>query len=479
MTSNWLPYLAAATGCQLVFALLYGLALAPLRTFGWNRGYLLSALLLSVLLPLVALPSAWARWLWPAVPMVGLGAGWHPALGVAATPEAAAASAFRWEWLVLIGYWLGVAWRVARTARTLGWLYRLRRQHPRTQLGGGWLVQLPAPGRPAFSFGNHIFLSPQHAQLGAADYAQLLRHEQAHGRQLHSLDVLVAEALGWFFWFNGVVDYLGRQLRTVHEYLADAAAAPPAPGPRRAYGHLLLKLAAAPPPGTVAHAFATQQVARRLHMLTSPPTSSMKKLRFLLVMPVVVAAWLGTAALGPRPVLGAAPAAHRPYSAALGRIGTIAWQGNTYLSNEELDAALGLKPGDPYDPALVEEKLGAWTDSRSITSRYMDNGYLFFQITPTAKTRPDGTTDLTFRLSEGPTVRLGEVRVQGNHRVPTATVLQLTELHSGELFSRAKLMAAQRNLATSGFFVPTAVNINPQPIPDKALVNIEFALTEK
>jgi hypothetical protein len=340
-------------------------------------------------------------------------------------------------------------------------------------------VQLPAPGWPAFSFGRTVFLSPAHAQLAAADYAQLLRHEQAHGQQLHSLDLLLVEALGWFFWFNGVVGYLGRQLRTVHEYLADAAAAPPAPGPRRAYGHLLLKLAAGPPPGTMAHAFATTQVARRLRMLTSPPTSGMKKLRFLLVMPVVAAAWLGAAALGPQPVLGAAPATPRPYSAALGRIGTIAWQGNTYLSNAELDAALGLKPGDPYDPALVEEKLGNWTDSRGISSRYMDNGYLFFQIEPVAKTQPDGTTDLTFRINEGPTVHINEILIRGNRKVPTAEVLKFISMHQGELFSRAKLVESQRTLAESGYFVPTQIGINPQPILSKDLVNIEFVVVEK
>jgi hypothetical protein len=64
--SSFFLYLATATVSQGVFALGYWLLLAPLSTFGWNRAYLLSALVLSVVLPLVALPAAWAQLLWPA-----------------------------------------------------------------------------------------------------------------------------------------------------------------------------------------------------------------------------------------------------------------------------------------------------------------------------------------------------------------------------------------------------------------------------
>lgn len=42
MGSGWLLYLAA-TGCQAVFGLFYGLVLARLSTFAWNRAYLLGA----------------------------------------------------------------------------------------------------------------------------------------------------------------------------------------------------------------------------------------------------------------------------------------------------------------------------------------------------------------------------------------------------------------------------------------------------
>jgi len=485
MTSGWLLYLAAATGCQAVFGLFYWLVLARLSTFAWNRAYLLSALLTSLLLPLIALPAAWTQLLWPTAAAT---AAWSlPAwqLGPAkptAALEAAPAARFSWQTLVLAGYWLGVVWQAGRTARSLVWLYRLSRRHHRTRLGRGWLVQLPEPSRPAFSFGKHVFLSPAHAQLPATEYAQLLQHEQAHGTQHHSFDLLLAEVIGWFFWFNGLVLYLRRQLRTVHEYLADAAVTRP-PGSRAAYGRLLLKLASGPLPTSLVHPFAAKQVALRIHMLTFPPSSPMKKLRFLLVVPVAALAWVGAAVLGPVPSVAADLPGTQPAAKAQGRIGTITWQGNTFLTADQLNQALGLKPGDPYSKEAVDAHLSYRPDNTDISSRHMDQGYLFFQVDPVIKPQPDGTTNLTFILSEGPQFHVGNVVVKGNKRVPTADILALVPFHSGELFSRAKLVETSKALSQSGLFDPAKLSITPQPLPspDRAsgVVNMELVVAEK
>ena len=489
MGSSFFLYLAAATACQAAFGLFYWLVLSRLSTFAWNRAYLLSALVLSAVLPLVALPAAWVQLLWPAaLPAAALPV-WH--LGAAALVPAAKATApagISWLSVVLAVYWLGVAWQAGRMARSLGWLYRLSRRHPRTRLGRGWLVQLPEPNRPAFSFGKYVFLSPAHTQLSASEYALLVQHEQVHGAQYHSLDLLLAEALGWFFWFNGLVPYFQRQLRLVHEYLADATVTRP-PDRRAAYGHLLLKLAAGPLPTSLVHPFSTKQVAQRIHMLTFPPSSPMKKLRFLLVVPVAALAWVGAAVLSPAPSVAAILPTAQQVAKAQSRIGTITWEGNKFLSTAQLNEALGLQAGDPYDKEKLVATLAYRPDNSDVTSRYMDHGYLFFQVTPTATPRPDGTTDLLFTIHEGAVAHINTVTVvllakdkqQGlaAGAPKPETLRQLTALNPGELFSRAKLMQAQRNLAMSGLVNPAQVDINPQPNPATGKVNIDFAVTEK
>jgi hypothetical protein len=481
--SGFFLYLAAATACQGLFALGYWLLLARLSTFTWNRAYLLGALVLSVALPLVALPTAWAQLLWPAAPAVAVLPVWHlGAAALAPTTTEAAPAGIPWLSVALVVYWLGVGYRAWGTVRHLGWLYRLSRQHPRTRLGRGWLVQLPEPNRPAFSFGRYVFLSPAHAQLSAAEYALLVQHEQMHGAQFHSLDLLLAEALGWFFWFNGLVFYFRRQLRLVHEYLADAAVTRPA-GSRSAYGHLLLKLAAGPLPTTLVHPFAARQVAQRIHMLTIPPSSLMKKLRFLLVVPVAALAWLGAAVLRPVSSVAASLPDAQPMAKAQGRIGTITWQGNTFLTSDQLNQALGLKPGDPYSREIVALRLTSHPNGRDITSRYMDNGYLFFNINPASKSQPNGTTDLTFSISEGPVLRVSPlVLLVGNDTkkiVNQEAIVNQLPLHPGDLFNRTKLTESRRILANNGLFDPTKIMIDLNSMAGKGTVSVMFIVQKK
>ena len=113
----------------------------------------------------------------------------------------------------------------------------------------------------------------------------------------------------------------------------------------------------------------------------------------------------------------------------------------------------------------------------------MDQGYLFFSINPVAKPQPNGTIDLVFDTNEGRQAQVGTLTVTGNHKLPTEAILSILPLHSGDLFSRAKLLQSQRILAENGAFDPTRININPQPeLRPSALtdlVNIAFVLTEK
>ncbi|MBU6121209.1 POTRA domain-containing protein [Hymenobacter siberiensis] len=209
----------------------------------------------------------------------------------------------------------------------------------------------------------------------------------------------------------------------------------------------------------------------------------MKKLRFLLIVPVFAFTWAATACVGSPATEPAAPAgtpAHSSVAPAAGRIGRISWQGNTYLSAAELSQTLGLKSGDAYDSATVVRRLSFDPKGGDITSRYMDHGYLFFSATPKATRQPDGTTDLAFNISEGRKAQLGHITITGNTNTPTAALLRLIPLRSGEDFSRAKLMETQRILAQQGQFDPNKVGINPAPEmrPNEAtdLVNIALVV---
>ncbi len=86
---------------------------------------------------------------------------------------------------------------------------------PSESQSGYRLVFDPDANLP-YSFFHYIFL--QHKQR---HNTEMLTHEMAHARQLHSVDKLVAEFTLSLLWINPVV-YLWRQaLVELHEYLAD------------------------------------------------------------------------------------------------------------------------------------------------------------------------------------------------------------------------------------------------------------------
>ena len=61
----------------------------------------------------------------------------------------------------------------------------------------------------------------------------------------------------------------------------------------------------------------------------------------------------------------------------------IAWKGNTIYTTEALQSILGINSGDIYNQELLETRLRFSQDGRDVSTQYMDNGYLFFQVDPT------------------------------------------------------------------------------------------------
>ena len=218
-------------------------------------------------------------------------------------------------------------------------------------------------------------------------------------------------------------------------------------------------------------------------MLTTPSSRPLQKLRFLLIVPILAGAWMATSCVdSPSPTGAVVPEATSAVASTT-PIGRITWEGNTVVSTERLNQALGLKPGDAYDSLALKKRLNFSPDGKDVTSLYIDHGYLFFSILPTIQRKPNGSVDLNFKIVEGRKAQIGTITFTGNGKTSIASLLETIPLRSGDTFSRAKLIEAQKNLALLGAFDPERVGINPQPImrpnADTDLVRIEFALVEK
>lgn len=73
----------------------------------------------------------------------------------------------------------------------------------------------------SFSFLSLIFIEHSYS---SEDRALILEHEQVHARLLHSLDIILIEMVKAFFWFNPFVYTLKKHLTNIHEFQADELA---------------------------------------------------------------------------------------------------------------------------------------------------------------------------------------------------------------------------------------------------------------
>ncbi len=69
-------------------------------------------------------------------------------------------------------------------------------------------------------FFDHIFLNRDDYHNGKID-KDLLYHEMEHARQSHTIDIILIELVKVFYWFNPVYLLYERAIRINHEYLAD------------------------------------------------------------------------------------------------------------------------------------------------------------------------------------------------------------------------------------------------------------------
>ena len=140
---------------------------------------------------------------------------------------------------------------------------------------------------------------------------------------------------------------------------------------------------------------------------------------------------------------------------------------------------MGIKKGDLYDQATLDTKLFMNPNGNDISSLYMDDGYLFFQVTPVEKKIEYDSVDLEIKVYEGKQARIKKVNVNGNTKTSDHVILRDMYTHPGDLFSRDAIIRTQRQLAQNGYFDPEKLGVNPMPNPTDGTVDIDYEVVER
>ncbi|MEL6866589.1 MAG: outer membrane protein assembly factor BamA [Bacteroidota bacterium] len=157
----------------------------------------------------------------------------------------------------------------------------------------------------------------------------------------------------------------------------------------------------------------------------------------------------------------------------------ISWKGNSIYDTQTLTDVLGIEKGTVYNQELLETRLRFSMDGRDVSTLYMDNGYLFFQVDPIETAVVGDSIDLEIRIFEGPQATIDKVVIKGNDRTHEHVVRRELRTRPGEKFSRSDIIRSQREIINLGYFNPEALGMNTPVNAQRGTVDIEYELEER
>ena len=272
----------------LVLALLYlpyTLMLRQESFFRMNRITLLAILMLSLVLPIVDIPSLAT----PEQPVVYE----MQQRIMLMTQEAETTSmslaettrTFSWLGILALVYIIGIClalcirlWQLFRIGQIIrgGCLW--------TDKSGKATIYCHIDDVAPFSWMRSIVISE-------SDYKpfgrEIMLHEKAHILSLHSMDILFLTLVEAVQWWNPIAYLLGRSLRDVHEYQADDYVLHQGISLHN-YQELLVKKALANTSYAFANNFNHSLIKKRIYMMNHPKSNPWLRSKVLYILPVML-----------------------------------------------------------------------------------------------------------------------------------------------------------------------------------------------
>ncbi|MBP6446186.1 MAG: energy transducer TonB [Saprospiraceae bacterium] len=273
-------YLIQASICLIILYGIYHFVLSELTFFRHNRVYLIGAIILSLLVPAIAPYIVMSQ---EQIPVVH----WSY---IAAEMESVYVQYDEgfdytmWMWALLgVIYFTGVSVVLARMIFGLSKIYKYFLSGEKEVKNGFNIITTDSVHLP-FSFFKSVYIS-RHIPL--SDHVQtILDHEEIHIKHWHTVDVLFAEAIQAFFWFNPVMIFYKRALRQAHEYLADDIIC--SKNSVSSYTELLLSKSQTGMGLALTNQFFHSQIKKRIEMMTKNKTDRHAAWKYALVLPALM-----------------------------------------------------------------------------------------------------------------------------------------------------------------------------------------------
>jgi beta-lactamase regulating signal transducer with metallopeptidase domain len=137
-----------------------------------------------------------------------------------------------------------------------------------------------------FSWFKYIVISEKDFEENGNE---IIIHEKAHIKKLHSIDLLICHIYSITQWINPVAWLFKRELQTIHEYAADETVLKKGISAKQ-YQMLLIKKAVGAKLFAMANNFNKSKLKKRIKMMSKNKSNPYAKLKYLYVLPMLVAA---------------------------------------------------------------------------------------------------------------------------------------------------------------------------------------------
>jgi hypothetical protein len=303
-----IPYILHVALLISVCLLFYKIFLQKETFYHLNRVVLLICLALSFVLPLISIPQAWTLRTTPVEKVANIPEQVAPAvkqqlavpnkesikqevLAKQQTLKTQAATIdqdrpflpIAIKWLFYL-YWAGVAAFGLNLLLQVVVLLIRAYSNPVIKDGKFRIIEVKGDKAPC-SFGNNIFINPEKYDWDT--YNQILMHEKVHIQQGHSFDILLAELVLVFQWFNPFAWLYRGELENNLEFLTDEAVLDQNSVEKESYQMSLLKVSAPHLALSVTTNYNQSLLKKRIVMMNAKKSNIHTMWKYFILVPIM------------------------------------------------------------------------------------------------------------------------------------------------------------------------------------------------
>lgn len=135
------------------------------------------------------------------------------------------------------------------------------------------------------SFYKYIFISKKHNYTDQ-ELNSIMIHEGKHLHDNHTLDLMIIELYKVVFWFNPVIYMINKEIRSIHEFISDREVIKFTS--KESYEQLLIKTLFEDVKVPLISHFNQVSIKNRINMMNLEKSANRNKLKFALTIPLII-----------------------------------------------------------------------------------------------------------------------------------------------------------------------------------------------